>query len=173
MGSVNLDDIPTGSVCVLDTNVLIYAEQRVSAQAERLMRRIEEQDVAGVLPQVVWQETIHRLMITEAIMGGYIRGPNPARQLAGKPEVVKKLSQYQEKIRALVTLGLGFEPCHEGDLLGKALEIQTRHGLLTNDSLIVAIALRIEADALVSADTRFQAIEELQTYAPSDVKMSS
>jgi predicted nucleic acid-binding protein len=170
---MNLDDIPSGSLCVLDTNVLIYAEQGASLQAERLMRRIEEQDMTGVLPQPVWQETMHRLMITEAIMLGYIRGPNPARQLAEKPEVVKKLTLYQEKIRALVTLGLGFEPCHESDLLGKALEIQERHGLLTNDSLIAAIALRIEADVLVSADARFQAIKELRTYAPSDVKLPS
>ena len=160
---MNLDDIPSGSLCVLDTNVLIYAEQRVSLQAERLMRRIEEQDVTGVLPQPVWQETVHRLMITEAIMLGHIRGPNPARQLAEKPDVVKKLTMYREKIRALVTLGL----------LGKALEIQERHGLLTNDSLIAAIALRIEADLLVSADERFQAIKEIRTYAPSDVKLPS
>ena len=170
---MNLDDIPSGSLCVLDTNVLIYAEQRASLQAERLMRRIEERDVTGVLPQPVWQETMHRLMIVEAIMLGHIRGPNPARQLADKPEVVKKLTMYRDKIRALVTLGLGFEPCHESDLLGKALEIQEKYGLLTNDSLIAAIAARLDADVLASADARFQAIKELRTYAPSDVKLSS
>jgi predicted nucleic acid-binding protein len=170
---MNLDDIPSGSLCVLDTNILIYAEQKASLQVERLMRRIEEQDMTGVLPQPVWQETVHRLMITEAIMLGHIRGPNPARQLAEKPDVVKKLSMYRDKVRALVTLGLTFEPCHESDLLGRALEIQERHGLLTNDSLIAAIALRIKADVLVSADARFQAIRELETYAPSDLKLPS
>lgn len=170
---MNLDDIPSGSLCVLDTNILLYAEQQASLQVERLMRRIEEQDVTGVMPQPVWQETMHRLMIIEAIMLGYIRGPNAARRLAEKPELVKKLTMYRDKIRALVTLGLGFEPCHEDDLLEKALEIQERHGLLTNDSLIAAIALRIDADVLVSADSRFQAIKEIRTYAPSDVKLPS
>lgn len=170
---MNLDDIPSGSLCVLDTNILIYAEQRASLQAERLMRRIEERDVTGVLPQPVWQETMHRLMIIEAIMLGHIRGANPARQLAEKPDVVKKLTMYRDKIRALVTLGLGFEPCHESDLLGKALEIQEQYDLLTNDSLIAAIAARVDADALASADARFQAIKELRIYAPSDVKSPS
>ncbi len=170
---MSLDDIPSGSFCVLDTNILIYAEQRASLQAERLMRRIEEQDVTGVLPQPVWQETMHRLMIIESIMRGHIRGPNPARQLAEKPAVVKNLTLYRDKVRALGSLGLRFEPCHESDLLSKALEIQERHGLLTNDSLIAAIVLRLEADALVSADTRFQAIKELRTYAPSDLKLPS
>jgi predicted nucleic acid-binding protein len=170
---MNLDDIPSGSLCVLDTNILIYAEQRASLQAQRLMRRIEERDVTGLLPQPVWQETMHRLMTIEAIMLGYIRGPNPARQLAEKPDVVKKLTIYRDKVRALMTLGLGFEPCHESDLLDKALEIQERHGLLTNDSLIAAIALRLEADGLASANARFQAIQELRTYTPSDVKLPS
>ena len=170
---MNLDDIPSGSLCVLDTNVLIYAEQGASLQAERLMRRVEERDVTGVLPQPVWQETMHRLMIIEAIMRGHVRGPNPARQLAEKPDVVKKLTMYRDKMTALVTLGLRFEPCHESDLLGKALEIQEQYGLLTNDSLIVAIAARMNADVLATADVRFQAIKELRTYAPSDVKLPS
>lgn len=170
---MNLDDIPSGSLCVLDTNVLIYAEQGASLQAQRLLRRIEERDLNGVLPQPVWQETIHRLMVTEAIMLGHVRGANPARQLSAKPEVVKGLTMYRDKIRALVTLGLGFEPCHEEDLLGKALEIQERFGLLTNDSLIAAMALRLEADALVSADSRFRGIKEIRLYTPSDVTIPS
>ena len=116
---------------------------------------------------------MHRLMIIETIMLGHIRGPNPARQLAEKPDAVKKLTIYRDKVRALMTLGLRFEPCHESDLLAKALELQERYGLLTNDSLIAAIALRMEADVLASADTRFQAIKELRTCAPSDVKLPS
>jgi predicted nucleic acid-binding protein len=168
---MNLDDIPRGSLCVLDTNILIYAEQGASLQAQRLLRRIEEQDIAGVLPQPVWQETIHRLMLTEAIMLGHIRGPNPARQLARKPEIVKRLTLYREKVRALVTLGLEFEPCQETDLLDKALEIQERYGLLTNDSLIAAMALRMEADALASTDAGFGNFNEVRVYAPTDVKL--
>lgn len=170
---MNLDDIPGGSHCVLDSNILIYAEDGASLQAQRLLRRIEEQDLTAVLPQPVWQETMHLLMVKEAIMAGHVRGPNPARQLAAKPEVVRRLMIYRDKVRALATLGLGFEPCHEADLMSKALEIQERYGLLTNDSLIAAIAIRIEADALVSADTRFRAVKELKVYSPSDLKLGS
>ena len=167
---MTLDDIPSGTLCVLDTNILIYAEQGVSEQAQRLLRRIERQDVTGVLPQPVWQELIHRLMVIEAILRGQISGGNPGRQLSGKPELVKSLTLYRDKVRGLVTLGLGFEPCHQTDLMDKAFEIQERYGLLTNDSLIAAIALRLEADALVSADARFKVIKGLRVYAPSDIR---
>ena len=168
---MNLDDIPSGSLCVVDTNVLLYAEQGTSLQAQRLLRRIEKREVLGVMPQPVWQELMHKLMLAEALMLGHLSGGNPARQLAGKPEVIKRLTLYKDKVKSLVTLGMGFEPCTRTDLMNKAIAIQERHGLLTNDSVIVAIALRLEADVLVSADKQFQAIQEVPVYAPSDIKL--
>ena len=120
---MNLDDVPGGSLCVIDTNVLLYAEQGVSLQAQRLLRRIEHGDLLGVLPQPVWQELTHKLMLAEALMLGHIGGGNPARQLASKPDVVKHLLLYRDKIKALVTLGLGFEPCTKADLIDMALEV--------------------------------------------------
>jgi len=170
---MNLDDIPAGSLCVIDTNVLLYAEQGASLQAQRLLRRIERQDVLGVLPQPVWQELTHKLMLAEAFMLGQITGGNPARQLSSKPNVIKRLSLYRDKIKALATLGLGFEPCTKADLLDKAFDLQDRYGLLTNDSVILAIAMRLDADALVSADVRFQVTKDLRIYAPSDIRLPS
>ncbi len=98
---MNLDDIPASSLCVLDTNVLLYAEQGASLQAQRLLRRIEKHDLLGVLPQTVWQELTHKLMLAEALMLGHISGGNPARHLSSKPEIVKRLSLYREKMKAL------------------------------------------------------------------------
>jgi predicted nucleic acid-binding protein len=170
---MNLDDIPTGSLCVIDTNVLLYAEQGASLQAQRLLRRIERRELLAVLPQPVWQELTHKLMLAEAFTLGHISGSNPARQLASKPTVVKRLSLYRDKVKALGTLGLGFEPCTNTDLMERGFALQDHYGFLTNDSVIVAIAMRLDADALVSADTRFQAIKEISVYAPSDLTLPS
>jgi predicted nucleic acid-binding protein len=131
---MNLDDIPAGSLCVIDTNVLLYAEHGASLQAQRLLRRIERRDLL---------------------------------------DVVKRLTLHRDKIKALTTLGLGFEPCTKADLMDKAFEIQERYGFLTNDSVILAIALRLDADALVSADTRFQVTKDIRVYAPSDLRLPS
>ena len=170
---MNLDDIPSGSLCVIDTNVLIYAEQGTSLQAQRLLRRIERRDLLGVLPQSVWQELCHKLMLAEALMLGHISGGNPARQLASKPDAVKRLTLYRDKIRALATLGLGFEPCTKADLMDNGFHLQEHHGLLTNDSVILAVAMRLDADALVSADARFQVSKDIRVYAPSDIRLPS
>ena len=50
---MNLDDIPSGSLCVIDTNVLLYAEQGVSDQARRLVRRCSKGELTGILPQPI------------------------------------------------------------------------------------------------------------------------
>jgi predicted nucleic acid-binding protein len=74
-----LDDIPIASVCVLDTNILMYAEQGVSHQAQRLLRRCSTGDLTCILPQTAWQELTHRLMLSEALRLGMVSGPNAAK----------------------------------------------------------------------------------------------
>lgn len=170
---MSLDDVPAGSLCVLDTNVLLYAEQGASAQAQRLLRRVESQELIGVLPQPVWQELTHKLMLAEALTRGQISGGNPTRQLSAKPEVVKRLTLYRHKVEALLMIGLTFESCTRKDVIEDALHLQRRYGLLTNDSVILAVAIRIRADALVSADARFQGTRAISVYAPSDVTFPS
>ena len=168
---MNLDDIPTGSLCVIDTNVLVYAEQGVSGQAQRFLRRCSKGELAGVLPQTVWQELTHRLMLAEAAMRhGSSRG-NPAVRLAGKPEIIRDLSLYQSKVRNLLGLGLRFESCTRDDLLQSAFALQRRYGLLTNDSVVLAVAIRLEADGLVSSDKGFRSVEEITVFAPSDLRI--
>lgn len=168
---MSLDDIPTGSLCVIDTNVLVYAEQGVSGQAQRFLRRCFKDELTGVLPQTVWQEFTHRLMVTEAAMKHGVSGHNPAARLADRPEVVRTLGLYQTKVRALMDLGLRFEICTQDDLLQSAFALQRRYGLLTNDSVILAVAIRLKADCIASSDKGFQSVEEIAVFAPSDLRI--
>ena len=165
---MNLDDIQSGSLCVIDANILLFAEQGVSAQAQRLLRRCSTGELIGILPQTVWQELAHKLMLAEAMMLGKIAGPNPAGQLRKKPDAVRNLSIYREKITALQDLSLGFEACNKEDVIG-GLEIQNRYGLLIKDAILLNIALRMEADIIVSENTVFNTIEHITNASPSDI----
>ncbi|RPJ01684.1 MAG: type II toxin-antitoxin system VapC family toxin [Deltaproteobacteria bacterium] len=103
------------------------------------------------------------------MMLGKITGPNPSRKLAKQPDLVKTLGLYRDKVLALVDLGIGFVSCTREDFLEKALMLQEKRGLLVNDSVILAIALRLKADVLVSADAAFQKVTELKVAMPSDI----
>ena len=168
---MNLDDIPAGSLCVVDTNVLVYAEQGVSSQAQRFIRRCSSGEVKATLPQTVWQEFTHKLMLAEAMMRGFTSGGNPAARLASRPDAIRSLSLYKVKVRALLDLGFGFEPCLLPDLLDRAFALQENHGLLTNDAMVLAVALRLKADVLVSSDKAFRGVAELDVYYPTDLRM--
>lgn len=168
---MNLDDIPSGSLCVIDTNVLLYAEQGASDQAQRLIRRCAQGELIGTLPQTVWQELTHKLMLAEAMMKGLIATGNPAARLGAKPEVVRGLSLYRAKVQALVDLGLGFEACTLGDLTKTAFTLQEKYGLLTNDAVVAAVTIRLKADVLVSSDKAFQSVGELAVHYPTDLRL--
>lgn len=171
MGPVTLDEIPGGSLCVIDTNVLLYAEQGVSVQAQRFIRRCAQGELSGILPQTVWQELTHKLMLAEAMMKGLIAEGKPALRLASKPEVIKGLSLYRAKVNALVDLGLGFAACTLEDLTKTAFKMQEKYGFLTNDAVVLAVALRLKADVLVSSDKAFHGVTDVAVHYPTDVRL--
>ena len=49
--------------------MLLYAEQGASSQAQRFIRRCSSGEVKATLPQTVWQEFTHKLMLAEAMRG--------------------------------------------------------------------------------------------------------
>lgn len=170
---MNLDDIPGGSLCVVDTNVLLYAEQGVSAQAQRLIERCAKGELSITLPQTVWHEFTHKLMLAEALMKDLIAGSGLAAKLAAKPDAVRKLSIYQTKVRALTDLGVGFEACTHADLTDTAFNLQQRYGLLTNDATVLAVAMRIKAEVLASSDQAFRDVREIKVHAPTDLRLGA
>ena len=169
---MNLDDIPAGSLCVIDTKrLVVLGTEGVSDQARRLLRRCSKGELIGTLPQAVQQELTHKLMLAEAVMQHGASGGHPAVRLADKPNVIRALTLYQAKVRALVDLGLRFEHCEQGDLLQSAFGLQRHYGLSTSDSVILAVAVRLKADCLVSSDKRLQSVEEIDVLAPSDLRI--
>jgi predicted nucleic acid-binding protein len=165
---MNLDALPVGENIVLDTNVLVYALQKISGQCQRLLERCAREEIRGIIPLPVLAETIHQLMIYEARDNQWIRGSNPARQLAEQPERVCALSRYESLIRDLMGMNIALDPVDYEDVLS-ALSIQRQAGLLTNDALLVAVALRLRVSAVASADRSLARARGITLYSPDDL----
>lgn len=67
-------------------------------------------------------------------------------------------------------MGLRFEPVRREDVLTDAIQVQKRHGPLTNDSIIVACAMRLGADYLITSDSGFAAVTGVNVAFLDDVK---
>lgn len=166
---MKLTEIPDGALLVLDTNILVYANQQKSEQCAQLLARCARKEVQGIVPMPVVAELMHALMLIEARENGWVKGGNPSRTLSEKPDRVSRLTNYERQMREFLAIGLRLEPASRLDIL-EAMNIQREFGLLTNDAIIVAVARRLNCTSIVSADKAFRNLNKFQVYFPSDLR---
>jgi predicted nucleic acid-binding protein len=109
----------------------------------------------------------HRMMLAEALGSGVIKRDR-VRDLRGKWREVAKLTEYWTQTSAIFGLNILVLPTDEARLR-RAQTIRTRHGLLTNDSLIVAVMEEFEIQSLATRDDDFDHVSELTVYKPTDI----
>ena len=164
---MNLDDIRNGSRIFVDANILIYALRGSSPQCRTFLSRCDSGAIEGWITTSVVAEFSHRRMIQEAQSLGLV-GSNPTRTLAEKPALLRQLNRYPEEVRDLLAGGLQVETVRPEDF-HLALEFQQQFGLLTNDSLNLAVARRIVLTDIATADRGFDAAQGFIVYKPSDI----
>ncbi len=150
---MNLDDITQGATVLVDSNILLDARRGRSPQCSRLLDRCETKAITGVITTVILAEFCHRQMMVECQDRG-LTASNPAKAISRKPEVVKQLTVYARDVRFLLAGGLHIETVAPEDFQ-VALELQSQHGLLTNDALNLAVTKRLGLQEIATADTNF------------------
>jgi predicted nucleic acid-binding protein len=164
---MNLDDITNGSTVFIDTNVLLYARTGHSVRCRQLISRCNLGAVNGVISGFVVAEFCHRRMMQEAQAAGRAAS-NPAKALAQKPEMVRQLSVYADDVRALLGGELALLEAEKTDF-AVALELQRQFGLLTIDSVNLAVARRLGINEIATADSNYDHIQGLIVYKPEDL----
>jgi predicted nucleic acid-binding protein len=165
---MNLQKIPQGASILIDANIFIYALQQQSRQCINLLQRCAEDQVVGYIADNILAEIMHTLMLAEARDYHWISGPNPARQLSEQPQRVRALHRYESLLRDILGMGLRLESLQREDFL-TALTVQRQSDLLTNDALLVALAMRLRIQAIVSADKAFKRAQGMTIYLPDDL----
>ncbi len=165
---MNLTDILNAASIFIDANIFVYAAERRSPQCRQLLDRVGGEAVVAFSSAIVLAEVCHRRMINEAREAGLISGGNPSRLLGKKPEAIAGLNLYADNVRDLLDSAISFEPIHPQDFY-LALELQKQHGLLTNDSLNLAIARRLGIQGIATADRNFDHVQGIIVYKPNDI----
>jgi len=165
---MNLTEIKSGEWVVIDTGILVYANQQKCTECIQLLKRCAQQDVRGIVPMPVVADLVHTLMLIEARENNWVEPNTAARMLADKPDLVRRLSRYENQIREFMGIGLRLEPATPVDVL-EAMAFQREFGLLTNDALLLAIARRLNCSAIASADRTFDQVKGFVIYQPSEV----
>ena len=162
-----IENLPRGSDVLIDANIFIYAFGQISPLCVAFLERCAREELLGVTTVDVVNEVTHRLMLVEALKKHYI-SKEQASQLKGKPNVVKTLTDYwtlASRIFALNVLVLGLEVprLHRSERMRKA------HGLLTNDSMVLAAINEYGIGCLATRDRDFDQVPGITVYKPGDV----
>jgi predicted nucleic acid-binding protein len=165
---MTLAQIPDEEWVVIDTNILIYANQGQSPDCIEFLRRCASGVLQGIVPLPMVAELVHALMLIEARENKWIGRQNPSRALAARPDLVRRLIRYETQVREFFGMGLRIEPALAADIID-AMRIQREAGLLTNDALLLAVARRLNCSAIASADKTIASAPGFTIYSPSDV----
>lgn len=166
----NLDAIRPGARVLIDANIILYASSQRSQQCASLIRRCAHGAVEGVITSMVLGELCHGWMMEEARSKNLVTSPNPARQIARSPAIIPQLSEYQQLTTAVIHGALEIEPVERDDFIA-ALQIQRRWSLMTNDSLLLAVAQRLGIREIATADRHFDDIQGWIVYRPDDLPL--
>src|SRR5437667_2656431 len=102
---MTLDQVPAAARVLVDSNILVYHFQPhpvFGPMCNRLMERIERQDIEAITFTSLLGEVAHRLMLIEAAtLPGY-SGGKVLNRLKQQPTVIQQLSVFQTAVDAVL-----------------------------------------------------------------------
>jgi predicted nucleic acid-binding protein len=107
-------------------------------------------------------------MMLEALHKGLITGSQLARRLKEQPEIVKSLREYNRSIRQVPRLGIRVRTITSA-IVRASEAVCVQEGLLTNDSITVALMRRLGLTAVTTYDADLERAGNLRVYQPSDI----
>ena len=161
--------LPDGTAVFLDANIFVYhfsGPTAYTAPCTQLLRRIEDGDLSGFTSTLVMAETLHRLMIIEAVATLQLEPRAAIRHLKANPTRVAQLTQHLLVPDSIQSIGIEILSLEVDDIRVSA-GIKKDYGLLTNDALNLALMRRHHLTCIASNDADFERITGLLVWKPA------
>jgi predicted nucleic acid-binding protein len=165
---MRLEDLPAGERIFVDANILIYHFSGLSPECRAFLQRCESRQVEAFTGVHIVLEVMHRLMLLEAVHRGLISGGQLARKLKERPEIVKGLREYNRSIRQIPRMGLRVRAIPLA-VVRASEAVRVQEGLLTNDSITVALMGQVGVTAIATHDADLDKVANLSIYQPGDI----
>jgi predicted nucleic acid-binding protein len=163
-----LTNVAAGSRVVVDSNIFVYAANGTSTECAGFLERCAREEVRGVTTFEALAEVTHRLMLEDALLAGIIHRGNSS-SLRRRRKSIPNLTQYWPSVEKIFSMNLTILDLDELRFR-RARVMRERHGLLTNDSLILAAADSYGVAALATRDDDFDDVPWLTVYKPGDIR---
>ncbi len=107
-------------------------------------------------------------MILEALHKGLISGGQPVKKLKKHPEIIRSLEDYNTSVQQIPRMGIKIRSLTP-PIIKESERIRSQYGLLTNDSVLVAMMHKMTVTRIVTHDSDLQDIPDLTFYQPQDI----
>lgn len=165
-----LRDIPNGASVLADANVLVYAltpQSQFHTSCRDLIERSARGSVQLFTTVAVAADVLHRAMVLEVLGQGHVqRSADAVARLKQRPTLVTQLTRYRSILRDLRQARVDILELTYRDLHSSRV-VREQHGLMVNDSLIVAVLQREHIQFLATNDPDFEHMPNIAVCVPS------
>lgn len=167
--SSSLSQIPDDADVMVDANVFVYAltpQANLHHPCRDLLERGAHGQVTLYTTVSVVADVLHRAMVLEVLGQGQVqRSAEAVQLLKQEPDIVVGLTRYRTILRDLRQARIDILPLTYRDLHASRV-YREQHGLLVNDSLIVAAMQREHMKLLATNDPDFERVPGIAVCMP-------
>ena len=167
--SKTIQDIPHQATVMLDANIVVYAlfpQVSYHAVCKALLARGARGEVQLRLTVSTAADILHRAMIWEFLAQGQVqRSADAVTYLKQHPETVQELTRYKSILRDLTQAKFLILPLTYRELHGSR-QYREQYGLMTNDSLMLAVMQRERIQYLATNDLDFERMPGIAVRRP-------
>ncbi len=165
---MSLTEIPSGVEVFVDASILTYyflQSQPFVEACDAFFERVAGRDLRAFTSADAAADVIHRVMVGEAIARFDLEPRAAVAHLKAHPEVVKQLQHFRripgDLTRARIhILNVTYRELHASKLY------REEYGLLTRDSIILAVMRRSKLVHLATNDRDFERIAGIKIWLP-------
>lgn len=139
---------------------------RFADMCEAAVQKVEDRKIQGIIPAVVLNELLHRLMIAEAVELGLVASPQDAvTRIKKNPEIISRLSVAWEVYTELKNMPFEMPDDTKGHT-DHTYNFSKELSLMAKDAAITAFAHSRNIEHVITNDRDFERVPFLTCWKP-------
>ena len=159
--------MPAGTRAMVDANIMAYYAVVVpgfTSMAISFLERVERGEIHAVTTTALVAEAIHKVMLSEAMDAHGLPAKGIVPRLKERPDLVRGVA-HRCLTADMERLGVSIHAITPGALID-AEALFSQYGLLTNDSITLALMQQLGLTDIATNDDDFDAIPGLTVWKP-------
>ena len=163
---LNLYKIPSGTNIFIDSNIFLYLffkHPTYGKSCQEFIRRIEQMDIKGYVDEFVFNEVMHKLMVTALVNRDHRSPTEVIASVKDTPEILNELPELWQAGELLHAIDV---TVISGPFFPEAVAFARMHRLLITDAVHVAAMHKEGIVHIATNDNDFSLVPSLQVWRP-------